>query len=54
MAAASTSPTARLIAKIARQSETASTAAPKRGPSTDPISCTAETTPSGMPRRSTG
>ena len=54
IAAARTSPTARLIAKIARQSATARTAAPKSGPSTEPISCTAETTPSGTPRRSTG
>ena len=54
IATARTRPTARLIAKIARQSDTASTAAPKSGPSTEPISWTAETTPSGIPRRSTG
>ncbi len=54
MAAASTSPTARLIRKIARQSAKASTAAPYSGPTTLPISWTAETSPSGTPRRSRG
>ncbi len=47
MAAASTRPTARLIAKIARQSPTARTTAPKTGPSTLPASWTAETMPEG-------
>ena len=53
-AAASTRPTARLIQKMSRQSPKASTTAPYNGPSTLPSSCTAPTTPSGTPRRSTG
>jgi hypothetical protein len=43
-----------LSQKIARQSETASTAAPASGPSTAPASCTAPTTPRGSARRSGG
>ncbi len=54
IATARTRPTTRLIAKITRQSAKASTTAPKSGPRTLPISWTAETTPSGTPRRSTG
>jgi hypothetical protein len=54
MRTASTTPRIALSQKIIRQSETASTAAPSSGPSTDPSSCTAPTTPSGMPRRSAG
>ena len=53
-ATARTRPTTRLTAKMNRQSATESTTAPKRGPSTLPISWTADTTPRGIPRRSTG
>ena len=52
--AARTSPTARLIKKIVRQSATASTSAPKSGPMTLPASWTADTMPSGTARRSAG
>ena len=54
IASASSRPTPRLIAKITRQSANTSTTAPKSGPSTLPISWTAETTPRGTPRRSAG
>ena len=54
MAPASTMPARALSQKIARQSETSRMAAPRTGPSTDPSSWTAPTTPSGKPRVSAG
>src|SRR6266545_752223 len=51
---ASRTATIRLIQKIQRQFATASTAAPNSGPSTEPSSWTAPTTPSGRPRRCAG
>src|ERR1035437_8047028 len=47
-------PSQTLSQKIARQSATASTAAPSNGPRTLPSSWTAPTTPSGVPRRFAG
>ncbi len=52
--AARTSATTRLTTKMPCQSVSASTTAPNSGPSTLPSSCTAETMPSGTPRRSAG
>ena len=48
-ASARTRPTTRFTTKMNRQSATDSTTAPKSGPSTLPISWTAETTPRGTP-----
>ncbi|OLT18074.1 hypothetical protein BJF80_01985 [Serinicoccus sp. CUA-874] len=48
------SPSATLSQKISRHPATARTSAPSSGPTTEPISCTAPTTPSGIPRRPGG
>ena len=47
-------PAATLNQKIARQPDHARITAPSTGPSTEPSSCTAPTTPKGVPRRSAG
>lgn len=51
-ASRSATPSTALIQKIQRQSATASTTAPSKGPITEPNSCTPPTIPSGRPRRS--